>query len=95
MCKWFLCSSAEGHRKTAEEGDGASAPCSLGVGRGDRCVWDTEKVRQLYWRRRSGGGQGGPGQLPKVSQGGLKQEVLGRDASDEGRATRRRIDVGE
>lgn len=44
---------------------------------------------------RKGGGQGGSGQLPKVSQGGLKQQVLGGDESDEGGVTRRRICVGE
>lgn len=44
---------------------------------------------------RTGGSQGGPGQLAKVSQGGLKEEVLGGDESDEGRVTRRIIYAGE
>lgn len=64
-------SSAEGHRKRADGEGGASAPCSLGVGPGDRCVWDIEEVRQLYRRKEErGGSQWGPGQLLKVSQGG-------------------------
>lgn len=44
---------------------------------------------------RTGGSQGGSGQLAKVSQGGLKEEVLGGGESDEGRVTRRMICVGE